>query len=39
MGRSEALPELVDPSLDRSALELDVRQAQARQARRAKVLP
>ena len=39
MGRSDALPELADPSLDRGALELDVRQAQARQARRAKVLP
>ena len=39
MGRSDALPELADPSLDRGALELDVRQAQARQARRAKAAP
>lgn len=37
MGRAEALPDLADPALDRGALALDVRAAQARQARRAKV--
>lgn len=39
MGRAQALPDLADPALDRGALELDVRQAKARQARRAKVRP
>lgn len=39
MGRSEALPELADPALDRGALDLDVRAAQERQARRAKASP
>jgi hypothetical protein len=35
MGRAEALPGLADPSLDRGALELDVRQARERLARTA----
>lgn len=34
MGLADALPDLADPSLDRGALELDVRQARERQARR-----
>lgn len=33
MGRADALPTLADPSLDRGALELDVRQARERLAR------
>jgi transcriptional regulator with XRE-family HTH domain len=37
MGRADALPDLADPALDRGALALDVRQAQERLARRAKV--
>ncbi len=36
MGRAEALPDLADPALDRGALELDVRSAKERQARRAR---
>jgi transcriptional regulator with XRE-family HTH domain len=39
VGRVDALPELADPALDRGALELDVRQARERQARRAKAVP
>jgi hypothetical protein len=39
MGRSEALPALADPSLDRGALELDVRQARERLVRRSKPAP
>lgn len=34
MGRADALPALADPALDHSALELDVRGARARLARR-----
>jgi transcriptional regulator with XRE-family HTH domain len=37
MGRAQALPDLADPALDRGALALNVREAQARQARRAAV--
>lgn len=33
MGRTDALPGLADPTLDRGALELDVRAARARLAR------
>ena len=33
MGRSDALPALADPALDRGALELDVRSARERLAR------
>jgi transcriptional regulator with XRE-family HTH domain len=36
IGRAEALPGLADPSQDRGALELDVRQARERLARRPK---
>ena len=36
MGRADALPALADPSLDRSALELDVREARQRLARKTK---
>ena len=36
MGRADALPALADPSLDRSALELDVREARQRLARKPK---
>ena len=36
MGRADALPALADPSLDRSALELDVRQARQQLARKTK---
>lgn len=32
MGRVQALPELADPSLDRGALEMDVREAMQRRA-------
>ena len=39
MGRADALPMLADPSLDRSALELDVRQARQRLARHSKAAP
>ncbi len=39
MGRADALPTLADPSLDRSALELDVREARQRLVRRSKVAP
>lgn len=39
MGRAEALHELADPALDRGALDLDVRAARERQARRGKVDP
>ena len=39
MGRADALPSLADPSLDRSALELDVRQARERLARYSKAAP
>ena len=39
MGRADALPSLADPSLDRSALEFDVRQARERLARRSKTTP
>ena len=34
MGRADASPDLADPALDRSALALEVRQAQERLARR-----
>ncbi|MFM8898393.1 MAG: XRE family transcriptional regulator [Burkholderiales bacterium] len=34
MGRADALPALADPALDRGALELDLRQAQARLQRK-----
>ena len=36
MRRADALPALADPSLDRSALELDVREARQRLARKTK---
>jgi hypothetical protein len=39
IGRADALPGLADPSLDRGALELDVRQARARLARNARPKP
>jgi hypothetical protein len=41
VGRTDALAELADPALDMGALELDLRAARERQARRrrAKVLP
>jgi transcriptional regulator with XRE-family HTH domain len=39
VGRADALPELADPALDRGALELDVRLARERQARRSKAPP
>ena len=34
IGRADALPALADPALDRGALELDLRQAQARLLRK-----
>lgn len=37
MGRTDALPALADPALDRGALELDLRQAQARLQRKSGV--
>ncbi len=39
MGRADALPTLADPSLDRSALEFDVREARQRLARHSKAAP
>lgn len=36
LGRADALPALADPALDRGALELDVRAARARLARRSR---
>jgi hypothetical protein len=39
MGRADALPALADPSLDHGALELDVRGARARLARRSPGAP
>jgi hypothetical protein len=36
MGRADAMAELADPALDMGALELDLRAARERQARRAK---
>lgn len=36
LGRAQALPDLADPSLDRGALELDLRDAQARIRRRSR---
>lgn len=39
MGRADALPALADPSLDHGALELDVRGARARLARRSSATP
>ena len=39
VGRADALPDLADPALDRGALELDVRAARERQARRTKRAP
>lgn len=39
MGRADALPALADPSLDHSALELDVRGARQRLARRSSSAP
>lgn len=39
MGRADALPALADPSLDHSALELDVRGARQRLARRSSAEP
>lgn len=39
MGRADALPALADPALDRGALELDLRQARERLARRHRSAP
>ncbi len=39
MGRTDALPGLADPALDRGALELDVRAARARLRRPARTTP
>lgn len=39
MGRADALPGLADPALDHSALELDVRSARQRLARRSSAEP
>ncbi len=39
VGRVDALPELADPAVDRGALELDVRLARERQARRSRAAP
>ena len=36
LGRADALPALADPALDRGALELDVREARERLARRSR---
>jgi hypothetical protein len=39
IGRADALPNVADPLQDRGALELDVQQARARHARRARASP
>lgn len=39
MARADALPDLADPALDRGALDLDVRAALERQARRRRLTP